>query len=293
MSMRMRKKHLLQQVLFVILKAPNGTDKSVPYGGFYMLEIKKFNEHISYFNVPYKDIYVGIYVIQFDGGAVLFDTAANDADVDGYIVPALEQLGVKLTHVFISHNHGDHAGGLARVAALYPDAKIVSRSKKLAETYLDILALEDGQMLTDCLQVVTIPGHTPDSAALFDLRTNTLITGDCLQSYGIYGSGYWYGAITLTAAHYAAVRKLRTMPIEHIATAHDYHPVGQFSHGADAVAARLDSCIGALERVRSFMDANPALSDEELAQLCNAGRLPKVASRVVAGLRKAAAEGVI
>jgi glyoxylase-like metal-dependent hydrolase (beta-lactamase superfamily II) len=154
-----------------------------------MLEIKEFNQHISYFNVPYKDIYVGIYVIKTAGGAVLFDTAANDADVDGYIVPALEQLGVQLTHVFISHNHSDHAGGLARVAALYPDATILSRDGELKETYPDILALEDGAMVTDCLQLVTIPGHTADSAALLDLRTNTLITGDCLQSYGIYGSG--------------------------------------------------------------------------------------------------------
>ena len=61
-----------------------------------MLEIKKFNEHISYFNVPYKDIYVGIYVIKTPDGAVLFDTAANDADVDHYIVPALEQLRCEL-----------------------------------------------------------------------------------------------------------------------------------------------------------------------------------------------------
>jgi glyoxylase-like metal-dependent hydrolase (beta-lactamase superfamily II) len=258
-----------------------------------MLEIKEFNRHISYFNVPYKDIYVGIYVIKTAGGAVLFDTAANDADVDGYIVPALEQLGMKLTHVFISHNHGDHAGGLARVAELYPQAKIVSRSGKLQETYPGILAPEDGQMLTDELQVITIPGHTADSAALFDLRTNTLVTGDCLQSYGIYGSGYWYGAVTLTAQHYAAVRKLRALPIENIATAHDYYPVGQFSLGKDAVAARLDSCIGALERVRAIMDANPAMTDEEIAALCNDGRLPKVAARVLAGLRKAAAEGSI
>lgn len=258
-----------------------------------MLEIKEFNQHISYFNVPYKDIYVGIYVIKTAGGAVLFDTAANDADVDGYIVPALEQLGVQLTHVFISHNHGDHAGGLARVAELFPDAKIVSRSVKLQETYPGIVALEDGDMLTDALQVITIPGHTSDSAALFDLRTNTLITGDCLQSYGIYGSGYWYGAVTLTAQHYAAVRKLRALPIQNIATAHDYHPVGQFSFSPDAVAARLDSCIGALERVRAIADANPAMTDEEVAALCNDGRLPKVASRVVAALQKAAAEGTI
>ena len=258
-----------------------------------MLELKTFNEHISYFNVPYKDIYVGIYVIKTDDGAVLFDTAANDFDVDNYIVPALEQLGVKPKYVFISHNHGDHAGGLARVSALYPEAVIVSRNGKLQETYQGILSPEDGTMLTDDLQVITIPGHTSDSAAILDLRTNTLVTGDCLQSYGIYGSGYWYGAVTLTAQHYQAVRKLRALPIENIATAHDYHPVGQFSIGKDAVAARLDSCIGALERVRAIMDANPQLTDEEVAALCNDGRLPKVASRVVAALRKAADEGTI
>ena len=258
-----------------------------------MLEIKTFNEHISYFNVPYKDIYVGIYVIKTDDGAVLFDTAANDFDVDNYIVPALEQLCVKPTHIFISHNHSDHAGGLHWVAELYPQAIIVSRSEKLQETFHGILAPEDGQLLTDDLQVITIPGHTTDSAALFDLRTNTLITGDCLQSYGIYGSGYWYGAVTLTAQHYAAVRKLRALPIENIATAHDYHPVGQFSIGKDAVAARLDSCIGALERVRAIMESNPQLTDEEVAALCNDGRLPKVAARVVTAMRKAATEGMI
>ena len=258
-----------------------------------MLEIKNFNKHISYFNVPYKDIYVGIYVIKLEGGAVLFDTAANAFDVDNYIAPALEQLGVKPNYVFISHHHADHSGGLARVAELYPEATIVSRSDKLKETYPGILCPSDGEMLTACLQVITIPGHTPDSAALLDLRTNTLITGDCLQSYGIYGSGYWYGAVTYTAQHYAAVRKLRAIPIEHIATAHDYHPVGQFSLGMDAVAARLDSCIGALERVRAIMDANPQLDDEEIAQLCNDGRLPKVAARIVTALRKAATEGTI
>ena len=258
-----------------------------------MLEIKKFNEHISYFNVPYKDIYVGIYVIKTDDGAVLFDAAATDFDVDNYIAPALEQLGVKPKYVFISHDHTDHSGGLPRVAQLFPDAVIVSRAGALQEAYSNVLSLEDGQMLTDDLQVITIPGHTADSAAIFDLRTNTLVTGDCLQSYGIYGSGYWYGAIRLTAQHYAAVRKLRALPIENIATAHDYHPVGQFSLGMDAVAARIDSCIGALERVRAIMEANPQLTDQEIAALCNDGRLPKVASRIVAALREAVAQGAI
>lgn len=258
-----------------------------------MIDIQSVNDHISYFKVPYKDIFVAIYILRTAKGVVLFDTAACDGDVDDQIVPALEQLGVVPTHIFISHDHADHSGGLARVAKLFPQATILSRKPELQEKFVNVCSPEDGQIILDTLQVVTIPGHTTDACALLDLRTNTLVTGDCLQSYGIYGSGNWYGAITLTADHYSAVRKLRTLPIETIASAHDYHPVGLISYGADAVAARLDSCIGALDRVRGIMEANPQLDDTQVAQLCNDGRLPKVAPRVIAALRKAAAEGTI
>ena len=256
-----------------------------------MLEIKKFNEHISYFNVPYKDIFVGIYVICFDGGAVLFDTAANDWDVDNYIAPALDQLGVTPTHIFISHNHRDHAGGLARAKELYPDATLLSRSKKLKEAYPDIYCPEDGEILLGCLQIVTIPGHTPDSAAILDLRTNTLVTGDCLQSLGIYGSGYWYGAIGLPAEHAIAIEKLRKLPIENIATAHDYHPDGIFSFGKKATAKRLDNSIFALRQLQDRIAANPELDDEQIADLCNDGTLPKVDSWVIAAIRRDTAAG--
>ena len=256
-----------------------------------MIDIQAVTDSISVFKVPYKDIFVGIYVIRTEKGVVLFDTAANDADVDTQIVPALEQLGMVPTHIFISHNHTDHAGGLARAAALWPEAVILTRSQQLQETYANAHRHEDGEILLDTLQVVTIPGHTSDCAALLDLRSHTLITGDCLQSYGIYGSGAWYGAITLTAAHYAAVRKVRTLPVEAIATAHDYHPVGMISVGKDAVDARLDSCIGALERIRGILETNPDLTDEQITALCNDGRLPRVATRVITALRKAISEG--
>ena len=259
-----------------------------------MIDIQTVNDRICCFKVPYKDIFVAIYILKTEKGTVLFDTAACDGDVDEWIAPALKQLEVTPTHIFISHNHTDHAGGIARAAALWPEALILSRSEKLKQIYSGrIHCPEDGERLLDTLQVVTIPGHTADSAALLDMHTNTLISGDCLQSYGIYGSGYWYGAIALTAEHYAAVRKLRAMPIENIATAHDYHPVGMISYGRDAVAARLDSSIGALERIRGVLQANPELDDDGIAGLCNDGRLPKVAPRIVAAMRSAVAEGSI
>ena len=258
-----------------------------------MVELHKLNDDISYFKVPYKDIFVAIYVIRTENGTVLFDTAACEEDVKGYILPALEALQLKPSHIFISHNHADHAGGLAAAAALWPEAVILSRSDDLRKKYPQLVCPEDGETVLDTLRIVAIPGHTQDSAALLDLRTNTLITGDCLQSYGIYGSGAWYGAVVLPAEHFAAIRRLRAMPLQVIATAHDYHPVGLLSQGMDAINARLDSCVGALERLRGILEANPTLDDAQLAELCNDGKLPKVATKVIAALRQAAATGKI
>ncbi len=256
-----------------------------------MVEIEKLNRNIVYFKVPYKDIFVAIYVIRTEKGTVLFDTAACDADVEGYILPALQELQLTPDYIFISHNHKDHAGGLSKAAALWPDAAILSRSEDLQKHYRQIIHPADGAEILDVLRVVAIPGHTKDSAALLDLRTNTLITGDCLQSYGIYGSGTWYGAVVLPTEHFAAMRRLRAMPIQVIATAHDYHPVGLLSHGMDAINARLDSCVGALERLRGILEANPTLDDAQLAELCNDGRLPTVATKVIAALRQAIEAG--
>ncbi len=252
------------------------------------MKIDALNQHISYFKVPYKDIFVGIYILRHPDGVILFDAAGEDADVDDYIVPALAQLGIsaeELTHIFISHNHKDHAGGLRRAHELFPNAVIVSGSAALKAQYPNVLPPVDGQLLTKDLQIITVPGHSADSAALLDLRTNTLVSGDCLQSYGIYGSGAWYGNVRLPKAHYEAIEKLRKYPIETIATAHDYHPCGMLSFGKQAVTERLDSCIGALERIREFINANPDLDDEQIAGLSNDGTLPRVAPHVVTALR--------
>lgn len=253
-----------------------------------MLKIETLNQHISYFHVPYKDIFVGIYILRSADSVILFDAAGEDADIDNYIVPALKQLGIsasQLTHIFISHNHRDHAGGLRRASELFPKAVIVTGSEALKEQYPNTLTPTDGQMLTKDLQIITIPGHSPDSAALLDLRTSTLVSGDCLQSYGIYGSGAWYANIGLPDLHYKAIDKLRKLKIETIATAHNYHPCGMLSFGKQAVAERLDSCIEALERVRNLIKTIPDLNDEQITKLSNDGTLPRIASRIVTALR--------
>lgn len=252
--------------------------------------LEQITTDIFRLKVPFADIYTTVFVAVTPAGTVLFDAAAKDSDVDTYIVPALKRLGVRPDYVFISHNHGDHSGGLERVMELYPAAKVVTSSKKLQHNYGKRVLCPEEKPFLQVLQPVFIPGHTADAVGLLDTRTATLLSGDCLQAYGIFGAGPWGTAIRHIGPHLQAIEKLRTMEIQMLATAHDYHPFEAVVRGTE-VSRFLDTCIEALGRIRNMVLTNPDLEDEQLACLCNDGSLPRIDHGVVAGMRIAIEAG--
>ena len=68
-------------------------------------------------------------------------------------LPLLREVGIppeELTCIFISHNHRDHAGGLAELINACPNARIASRSPPLAEQYGERVFLpEDGEKVLE------------------------------------------------------------------------------------------------------------------------------------------------
>ena len=228
----------------------------------------KINDNIHYLTTQYKDIFTTVYVLHTEQGTILFDAASFDSDIDTQVVPFLESLRIQqqdLKYVFISHNHADHSGGLARLLERYPDVCIVTRSETLREKYKNrsFLLPEEGEKLLDTFRVVTIPGHTIDSAALLDERTMTLITGDCLQQRGIRGSGDWASNISYPAAHLAAIEKVRSLGAKQIVTAHDYVPYGFRAEG-DCVSQMLDACVEPLLRLKALIREYPEENDEQI-----------------------------
>ncbi len=255
-----------------------------------MKTLTMINENLARLTLPYQDIYTTVYIVKTDNGTLLFDAASFDEDVPHYIAPALEKLGVTdLKYIFISHNHRDHAGALAPLLKRYPSATVVSRCPRLKDKFsaYSFVAPEDGDRLLNVLQVVTVPGHTQDAAAILDTRTNTLISGDCLQLYGIFGSGKWAANITLIPEHLEAINKLRSMKIAHILTAHDYHPFGYSYEDSSTITGALDACIAPLKKVKELITQNPAASDEEIADLYNCPALPTLGAHVVTAVRAA------
>ena len=232
--------------------------------------------------------------IKTEEGTVIFDAASFDHDAADFIIPAMETLNLRnepVKCVFISHPHGDHMGGMNGLLKFYPDLKVVSCSAKATEAFGGQV-ITDGTILAGCLQAVLIPGHTPYAAGLLDLRSGTLITGDSLQLYGIYGSGTWGACIRLPAQHMAALDNLEKMDISTLVMSHEYHPVGWLAQGDEQVKLALQSCRDALYRVKGLICENPDLDDAQIVALCNTGSgLPTVPTFVPAGIRADMAEG--
>jgi len=256
------------------------------------MELTAITPDIHRLVIPFLDIYTTVFLLETPDGAVLFDTATYPEDADNYILPALRQRGItpqSLRCVVISHNHRDHAGSLMRIRQEYPATPVLTGSVKLREQYPDAVFLpaEDGAEILGCLRVVTIPGHTGDAIGILDSRTGTLLTGDGLQLFGIYGSGKWGANISQPAAHRRAVEKLRSLPLNTIAASHDYHPCGYIARGKAEIDAYLSACTEALDCIRDAILRHPEQDDEALAAEYNRiSGLPTVAAHVFAAMRK-------
>lgn len=134
--------------------------------------------HITRLELPFDDETVNCWLIRtgLDSESLLFDTGAGFADVSR----ALDGLGVRAVHVLITHDHGDHTGGLETLR------------KAALSIYGPDTALQPGQQLAfGALSVTAIglPGHCPGALGYLveGLPRPICITGDALFAGSIGG----------------------------------------------------------------------------------------------------------
>ncbi len=200
---------------------------------------ERITDHLYRVHIPFEELTTTVYVAAYSEGAILIDSATYASDVDTYILPALNELGISHADVKIlvlTHNHGDHGGGLPRLAEVFPRAAIRAFEPLSFPAYRP---LTDGEVLLSHLQVVHLPGHTRQSVGYFDLDTKTLLSGDCLQLGGI---GKYRNGIGYPAFYMDSIEKLRGMDIERIVAAHEFDPLGSLAEGREAVKRYLDTC---------------------------------------------------
>lgn len=228
--------------------------------------ILQLTDHIYRLQIPFSNIYTCMFLIRTPAGTVVYDTGTYASDISTYLVPALQELNMGTPCcVVISHNHGDHAGGLGTFHDQFPNAAICAGSEACKERVdAPVQVLTDGMALCSVLKAVHIPGHTLDALGIYDSRTKSLISGDCLQACGIYGKGKWGTSIAWPEAHLDALDRLEKMDIQALYTAHHYEPCGNSAEGAEHVQNYILQCRNALKDIREFVEAHPELPAEEL-----------------------------
>ncbi len=130
--------------------------------------------------VPFESVYTSVFLIRSRN--ILIDCGTYASDIDEYVLPALKEIGVSIDdiqYILLTHSHTDHSGGLnALLQRCNPDVRVITAENK-DETPMDDLKL------------VHLKGHSEDCIGVVDIKTNSLISGDGIQLYGIgkYGCG--------------------------------------------------------------------------------------------------------
>ena len=194
-----------------------------------MSRFYKETESIYRLRVPFEGIYTSVFLIEASAKRILVDCATTAHDVEDVILPALKKTGVAPTDVdtlVLTHQHGDHAGGLEALLHHAPQIAVVT----------DVRSLVDG--------VCTCPmgGHTRDCLGVLDTRTGTLISGDGLQGAGVDKYRCYTEDPKMYLETLARIRE--DARIENILFSHAYEPwLSDRVMGRAQVLACLDDCL--------------------------------------------------
>jgi hydroxyacylglutathione hydrolase len=167
------------------------------------------------------------YLIVGSTRAILFDSGSGTRDISG-VVRRLTKLPVM---VIVSHLHFDHLGGITpfeHVAMIdLPDTRADASGSVLKAKRYEYMGFVDGLAAPPVrvaewlapgstvdlggrsLRVLSTPGHTPTSAALFDAQTKRLFIGDFIYPTTLYA--FLPGA-SLSAYQATAKGLLRDLP---------------------------------------------------------------------------------
>ncbi|MDI6102588.1 MBL fold metallo-hydrolase [Actinoplanes sp. NEAU-A12] len=165
--------------------------------------------------------FVSVYLLIRNGEVAVVDTgnpgSATSVE-DGLKAAGLGWGAVK--HIILTHQHQDHAGGLAEIAplvgaTLYAGAADVSA---IGAGGKPLTSVKDGDDVFG-LQMIGTPGHTLGHVSVFEPGTGVLVAGDALRNLNaLEGSDRLYTADAAQAA--ASVKKLAALDVRAILPGH-------------------------------------------------------------------------
>jgi glyoxylase-like metal-dependent hydrolase (beta-lactamase superfamily II) len=114
--------------------------------------------------------------------ALLVDAGDYDAGISGF----LDQERLKLTKIFITHDHYDHTGGLGEFTRRYKAEVLAGASNAGGQRATRVRAADTVRVGNLTGKVLETPGHTQDSVSL--AFPGHVFTGDALFAGSVGGT---------------------------------------------------------------------------------------------------------
>ena len=210
-----------------------------------------------------------IYVLLGDERALVLDTGATEDAESFPIYDTVKSLvGDRDLLVLHSHSHRDHYAGDAQFAGK-PGVELVAPSSGGLAFFLSSIESEDGTYMIELgnreLTLLRIPGHQEESIALYDVRTQWLLTGDTVYPGLIYVKHWdaYLNSISVLATFSVShqVNAVLGAHIEMTGSANQLYPIGTVYQPDEAVLP-LDPAL-----LIQLDDALQSTSSAEIVQL--------------------------
>jgi glyoxylase-like metal-dependent hydrolase (beta-lactamase superfamily II) len=187
------------------------------------------------------------YIVGTGQRRLIIDTGGGEPAWAKLIASTFISMNISLSHVLLTHWHGDHTGGVPALLCLYPH---LTNSIYKNEPDQGQQNITDGQIFSvdgATIRAIHVPGHSEDHMCFILEEEQAMFTGDNILGHGT-------SAVEDLGTFMASLQKM---------AAQDCH-VGYSAHGATVtdlpakIAGELDNrlrrekqVMNALDRVRS------------------------------------------
>ncbi|KAF9634316.1 hydroxyacylglutathione hydrolase [Lasiodiplodia theobromae] len=124
------------------------------------------------------------YIVGTGDYRLIIDTGQGIPEWADLLSTTLSASSISLSHVFLTHWHGDHTGGVPDLLRLYPHLSTGIYKNSPAKTQQPI---EDGQIFRvegATIRAVHSPGHSHDHMCFILEEENAMFTGDNILGHG-------------------------------------------------------------------------------------------------------------